>query len=204
MNRFYKFLARLNKPIFDVKPEHRIIPAFMSGGVQYYRFEKALEIPYERALWASAYYTELESKCSREYLLKFSKAMDASLNDKRIRYTDLAILNNQLKERLDFVVEPDLMWKIASVEFFDASENPYKYNQTHGLKKIAAWKKYEDIEAFFLRMPIGDLIPYLQQSGVDTPTFFQTMEKVNVQHLQVLSSLISKSSSTIRSEKKST
>jgi hypothetical protein len=47
------------------------------------------------------------------------------------------------------------------VVFFDASENPLKYELGYAKKKIAHWKACDDVEAFFLRQPVKTLMPFL-------------------------------------------
>ena len=80
-------------------------------------------------------YNELSMRCSHEYLLAHTTAVDNILNDKKnIKITELARLNMFLKERLELIVEGEIIMKLASVVFFDENEKPYEYNYKYNLE----------------------------------------------------------------------
>jgi cell shape-determining protein MreC len=62
---------------------------------------------------------------------------------------ELMKLNNQLSERLEFIYDTDLVYKLASVVYFDEKENPEDYDWTYNQKKIDKWKKDKSINDFF-------------------------------------------------------
>ena len=190
-----KWLKSFRKPEFQVRPEHKVIPAFISNGVQYFMFDKALELSYERALWAHSFYVQFENKVSKEYLKEHVKAMKMIVSSKRIDIGKIAILNKNLEEKLEFIIEPDLLYQLASVQFFDASEDPYKFDHAYSIKKIERWKKSADIETFFLSLPVQELIPYLKQSGTDIKTYSTAAQVIIQQHQKYLTSILSSSTS---------
>lgn len=206
MKKLVTILKSLRKPekVFAVlRPEHKAVEAFISGGVQYYKFEKAIETPYERALFANAYYREFENRVDRDYLLRFCKKVHEILNSQRVKLTELAKITDNLQERVNFVIDVDLAWKLASVEYFDASENPYGYDQAYAMKKIDHWKKSEDIKDFFLRTPIGELISFLEQSGIGIHNYSTLTNQIKESHLKNLILKVSNSSSTTKDQKNS-
>jgi len=180
----------LGKPYFQLKTEHKIVPAFICDGVQYYQFEDIFALASGRAFVANAFYNELSMRCSREYLLAHTTAVDNILNDKKnIKITELARLNMFLKERLELIVEGEIIMKLASVVFFDENEKPYEYNYKYNLKKIAKWKENK-LDAFFLSQQLKNYNPFSSMSEEDFQAYTTIGEKVTDKQISVLSSLL--------------
>lgn len=155
--------------------------AFTSGGVDYFQHTDEMNLPYKRALKALTIYKELEMKCDRYYLDQHLAAMDAILEGRKFNIDSmvkLKILQAQLKERVQWIIVPDHVYKLASVRFFDANENPNDYDWKYAAKKIEHWKKHENVKDFFLREPIVRLIPFLKDAPVDFQTFSEAIEEM--------------------------
>jgi len=193
MTFWLKVKSLLNgKPHFDTESDHRIIPAFIHKGIQYYQFEDINNLMSGRAFAAIDYYNELQMRCTREFLQAHCTAMGNILSDRnQINIGKLALLNQQLKERLDMILDVDIIYKIASVVYFDDTEKPYNYDFRYGYKKIETWKKSQDINDFFLSRLIKTLIPALNLSDQDLKTYMKVGEKVNQEHLKNIFSLLS-------------
>ena len=73
--------AIVGKPFFNVDNEHPIIPAFISGGVQYYRFDDIFNAPFNRSFEAQTFYTEMQMRVDREYLKQHVEAMKSIMAD---------------------------------------------------------------------------------------------------------------------------
>lgn len=167
--------------------------AFSIGGKEYYQFDDIFALPYERGLMAIAFYHEVNMRCSREYLIKHVEAISNILhNSNKIDVFGIDALNNQMKERLDLVVDVDLLYKLASVVFFDELENPCLYEMEYNQKKIEQWKKNSSVGAFFLQQPIQELIPFLKSVEVDLDMYSPLNEKLNQYHLERIQALNSK------------
>jgi hypothetical protein len=152
------------------KAEHKILFAFEADGEKYYEFDDANNIPCDRAFCALAFYEELQMRCTREFLQAHCQATEDAINNKNgISITNLAKLNQQLKERLELIYEPELVYKLASVVYFDESESPYSYDFKYGLQKIQRWKK-QNVGDFFLSLPIKKLMPQTDLSKADLET----------------------------------
>lgn len=206
------------QPKFLTKPEFKIIHAFTIAGTRYYRAEDHFNNPYKRALTAVAFYNEYRSRVSREYLTEHVTANTKTISDLRKSFqvsnakidlnkifsliVDIEKANIFLKERLDFIIEPDLLYKLASVIFFDESESPYDYDMAYNQQKINLWKKEMGTKDFFLQMPIIELVPYLKDSNIDFQSYSQTMEKIKSTHLEFLTLLKSRKELTSESVKK--
>ena len=183
------------KPFFNVDIEHPIIEAFVSGGVQYYRFEDIFSAPFNRSFEAQTFYTELQMRVDKEYLQSYVATMQSILsndNNQGINISDVAIITNQLAERMNFIVDSDLLLKLASVMYFDASENPYRYDFAYGSKKMAKWKANEDIADFFLRTPIKDFLPFIESLENDLSSYLRVTEAIKSEHKKTISKISSK------------
>src|SRR5579863_3890161 len=129
---------------------HIIKPAFSCGGKEYYEFDNIHNLPWKRGLKFLSVYNELDMKCDRFYLEKHCEAVDKILTEgdgQRIGLNELLKvkqLNEQMKERLKMVYHEDLVYKVASIVFFDAAENTDDWEWQYELKKNEHWKKHED------------------------------------------------------------
>ena len=190
MTKLFSILKRLNKPKFVGQAlEHKVKHEFTLGGKKYYAFDEDIFfLPFRRGIVASMFYKELQCGVDREYLIWLSTQIDEVFKIKdSIDLNRVVILNRQLKDRLEFIFEPDLIYKLASVVYFDEDENPYNYSLQHGYEKIEYWKKNEDVKDFFLRQPIKKLIPFFKQDEKNILDYLTTAEKIKQQHIQNLS-----------------
>ena len=177
--------------LFKVDKKHRIVFAFSSGGVDHFMFEKALELSYERALFTHLYYTEFQRGVDDEYIKKHTAAVMKIINSKRIELTKIYQLEKNLQDLCQVAFDPDLIWKIAAVTFFDKNEDPYLFDQVYALKKIERWKKNEDIKSFFLRLPLPELISFLKSSQSDITSYSKVVEKQKQMSLSTIEEVLS-------------
>ena len=163
--------------------------SFSCGGVDYYTWTDINTIPALRALMAYTVTNELTMRVDRDYLLRLTETVDGLINQSgNIKKTELAQINIHLKERLNFIVETDLLYKLASIVFIDKSEDAYEYDFAHGQKKINEWKK-ENMNLFFSKVHIEQLINYKGLSEVDLQTYSDLQRKIKEVHLEYLSEL---------------
>lgn len=172
--------------------KYRVDPAFSLGGVDYYQFTNQEEVPTGRQFAALMVYNEMDMRCDREYLELHTRAMDKLLNDpKKISIGYIAQINANLKDRLNLMVVPDFIYKLASVVFFDASESPYKYDLDYNNLKIKKWKEAPGTLDFFLRTPLKDLVPFLKAQADVSSTFSILAEQVAETHHRLLTDILS-------------
>lgn len=189
-----EILKGINPKQYWPDAKHIIAYAFSIGDRHYFRFDDPLNTPYDRALKCLVYYKELDMNCDREFLKLHTKAFDKALSNTSITINtliDLKKLNDQLKERLELPKEPELMYKLAAVVFFDQYENPYTYEFKYGENKIKAWKKNTTLTDFFLQKPLLELIPYLQYAGENLEQFSAMATKINQQHSSKILEMLS-------------
>ncbi len=179
---------------------HIITYQFTIGDRHYFRFDDPLNTPYDRALKCLVYYKELDMNCDRQFLKAHTQAFDNALSKQQITIgtlVDLKKLNDQLKERLNLPKEPELMYKLASVVFFDQFENPYTYEFKYGENKMKFWKKNTCLKDFFLQKPLLELIPYLKYAGENLEQFSTMVEKETRQHWDRMLAMLSEEQKTI-------
>lgn len=194
----YKAKALLKK-WFGKKPKgfildqkYKVVEAFRFDGVVYYQFDDSYQIPTGRAFAALTFYHELEMKCDKVYLEKHCKAVEVILSDpKKINIQAIAIINKNLKERLNLAPFPDHIYKLASVMFFDENESPYNYDFKYGHEKIARWKRGGSMLDFFLKIPLKDLMPFSNLPEKNLETYFQVADQVDRMHQEDLAQVLS-------------
>lgn len=195
-----KLFAR-KKDIFKSE-KHITKLAFTIKGVDYYCYDDVFSLPYERGLKAITFYEEARMKCDLEFLKLHTEAVNNILKNSKgtVKIFEIERLNTQLMERLNFVVDVDLLYKLASVIFFDKNENPTTYEFKYNIEqKIPFWKSNKDVGDFFLQEQIQNLIPFLKSSEPISQDYVEALTKVNRLHLESLLSHISKVESSIPS-----
>lgn len=189
------FLKRKTK--FRAFPNNEVaVEAFKHAGKTYYHFADSFKVPTGRAICAVAIYAELQMRCTADYLRDHIAATDAILNAPagKIKLTDLAKINNNLKERLNLAPYPDHIYKLASVVFFDETESPFSYDFDYNAKKIEQWKKSPELLDFFLTMQFQDLMPFGNMSKESVKSYFRTANLIDKVHQQTLREILSKKS----------
>ena len=164
--------------------------AFSIDDNDYYEFDDFNNIPCERGFNCLAFYNELQMRCTRDYIMAFSAALDNTLNSKSIKLTDVFELNQQLKERLEFLHEDEIAYKLCSVVFFDGSENPYRYDFKHGLEKANLFKTAPMMD-FFFQKPIVKLMPYISSWSSDLQEYCQMTNQITKKQIQDISKMLS-------------
>jgi hypothetical protein len=152
--------------------------AFASGGVNYFRYVSDGYVPFMR--WANAYdiYMELENGLSPTVLKKYNQTLRSICENPKIKSKEgliakLAVQIELMNERLEMANSLTLNIKLASVLYFDETENIFGYNYDYNLKKIEAWTKNQDIEDFFLRLPQSVFFPSQKDFRENFLTFME-------------------------------
>lgn len=192
-NKIIAFFKKRNK--FKFNANHIIVEAFECNGIKYYMFEDPMNLPAQRGLYAMEAYEEMNMRCDKEYLKAYIEAVETILKPtKGLELLKLAKLTNDLKNRINFIIEPNLVYKLATVVFFDESEDPYKWERKHAEFKITEWKKNMDVESFFFKTPLMTLVPYLNSFSGDTSAIEIHSKIANLQnenHWQTLTEVLS-------------
>lgn len=194
MNKLLKLIKR--KDNFFANSKQVIEHAFTVGGIDYYQHTDVANMPYKRALKCISVYNELSMKCDRNYLNAHVEAMESIMKKGGSSLNllfEIKQLNNQLKERLLWIYDEDLIYKIAAVRFFDKNENPEDFDWVYAQKKIKHWKQHEQAASFFLREPIKRLIPFLNEQNLNLKSYSEVQKAQDKTHRENLSTNLSES-----------
>lgn len=193
---WYKIVRKFKQPEWSKDSKAPIKWAFNCGGIDYYAFVDPFTIPYQRGLVSIAIYEQFNMRVTREHLKTTLTAIKECVNSKdgEIRLSDLIGIVNDLEARLDWVVELDTTYKLASIVYFDKTEDPMGYNETYNYNKIKHWKQF-GVRDFFLRLPLKDLIPFIGISEKDMETYLKKVQKESVQQAERVLQVLSKSGS---------
>ena len=88
------------------------------------------------------------------------------------------------------IVDPDIVFKIASVVYFTKDESPWSYDFKYNKKKIEKWKLL-DLKDFFFMIRVQDLIPIGDLSKTDFATYMKMGTEINKRNLANLSTMMS-------------
>jgi hypothetical protein len=181
-----KFFSKIfNKNKLPKAVNHPVVYAFTIEGVDYYQFEDFSNIPALRGLKTMVFYEEIRMKCTMEYLKMHTDAIENILSKTKIDVFEIKKLNDQMKQRLNMAVDTDLVYKLASVVFFDKNENIEEYDFAYNKKKIDLFKQHP---SFFLLKPLQELLPVLKDIGENLLKYSKVVTQLNKIHLDVLSS----------------
>ena len=198
--QFGRHLFRPRRADYFSGSQQVIEYAFTVGGIDYYQHTDEMNMPYRRALKALTFYKELDMKCDRFYLESHIKAMENVFAGRKIGFDEMSKikrLNDQLKERVEWVVVDAHVYKLASVRFFDRSENPNDYDYKYNEKKIAHWQAHEPAKDFFLREPIARLVPFLGSAQIDVESYSTVVDELNQAHLDYIWEMLSPEQKTV-------
>ena len=190
MRNFFEKLKNKfrGRPTFLVNPQAPIKEAFVDNGITYYMFEDIFSMPCQRALEATTFYEEMQSRISKEYLTEYIDAMTNVLsNSKSIDVTKIVMLVNTLKERSEFIIDSDIVFKLAAVMYFDKNESPYKFDMKYNLGKIKSWKENNEVADFFLSTPIKNFLPFTDISKKDLTTYLKIQEELKRKQMSLIS-----------------
>ncbi len=188
-----KLLIRLFPFLFKtqwmVMPSNEVKLAFVHEGVEYFSFVNEQNMPAERAFSAMDVYEELNQRITSEYLkVLFEGLLTACNKGDLVKVANLVTFAQQ---RTTHITNIEILYKLASVLYFTKEENCYRYDREYNEKKITAWKKSNDIDAFFLATPIKDFLPSFDGSSLNTLLYTQIQNKELLSNMNDLLSLLS-------------
>jgi len=174
-----------HKPIWQIEEGHVIIPAFISNGVQYYQLKDYFNTFSLRGLTALDVYEEWNMRITTDVLDQFIEKMEKIINDpKTIKISEIVRLINLLKERRTFIIpNSEIIYKFASVAYFDKNESPYSYDPEYAKEKIKRWKEAADINDFFIVTQLKDMLPLPTLSEADLEICLTMIDKISEHQL---------------------
>lgn len=152
------------KPAFNIHHEdvkHKIEKAFKSGTTQYYKFIEDAQIPSGRYKYIYAFLKEADLRMSLETLKQYIETLKNILNGggkkNQINVGDIWRIVLNIESRIVLAFEPASIERLASVIYFDDTEELSTYSKDYGQAKINLWSKNKTAD-FFLTKPIVELL----------------------------------------------
>lgn len=170
--------------------------AFTIKGRTFYQMDDVFNLPYERGTACIRIYGEFNMRVDREFLAQHVEAVENLLQfipGKALDIAEVVKLNRQLKDRLNWIMDADLAYKLASVVYFDKNEDPTKYDSKYNQEKIAFWKKEASAKEFFFMQPLQELIPFLKEFEPNFQSFLTVMDQLKNTYQESILQHISKS-----------
>jgi hypothetical protein len=165
--------------------------AFSIEGRTFYRYKDYFNIPYERGLKTITFYEEARMKITYEYLEEHIKAIDKILKSQKIDVYKIKALNDIMAERMKWAVDTEILYKLASIVFFEKDEDPRTYDFKHNAEKIEFWKEHKSVSDFFLQTPLLELMPFLKELDTNLETYSLIAKELTKHHLDLVSSIVS-------------
>lgn len=135
-------------------------PAFKFNSIQYYRFKKDADTPYGRYKWVSTFLQEVELRMDLNTLNAYLDDIEKNISGEKgkINLGHVAVTINKMRTRTALHFDVETAKKLASVIYFDETEDLTTYDREKGREKIAAWGKDLKVMDFFLTKPMRELL----------------------------------------------
>jgi len=182
---FNKFKRKKKNPeyhnIYHADFSGKIEDAFKSkAGIQYYRFKKEIEMPYGRYQMVQTYYLQydlrLNHKMFKQFISGIKGWLDGSAGTVNIGKAFEVI--SKMEARAELAFSPDQAYNLASIVYFDDTEDLYKYDEVYNReKKIRLWKEDKDL-GFFYTSPLDELLGLSGFSKQDLEDYIRTAEQI--------------------------
>jgi hypothetical protein len=134
--------------------------AFTCGTRRFYRFKEEYRMPSGRYKYYYASLREVDLRASLSVLTSYIDAFKNILNGGKkgtVSMGSLWELVLNLESRTKLAFEPMGVKNLASVAYFDETEDLTTFDQNYGKQKIKLWEEH-NIHDFFLTRPIGELL----------------------------------------------
>jgi hypothetical protein len=170
------------KPLYNVNHPDlvgKFEEAFTCKGVTYYRAIPDFVLPVGRYKWIDAALNEVDIRMTlpvlKAYIIELKKYLNVTNGAIRLDKAFQVISN--METRCELAFEPDTVKRLASIVYFDDTEDLRDYDQEYGQKKIAIWEKNGDY-SFFLTRPIGELLNLSTTSETSLKKFIQEASQI--------------------------
>ena len=157
-------LRNIYHPSFKGKIEK----AFVLNGIQYYRFKSHIDTPHLREYFNNHFIVQYRRGVDDEVLISYIEECERHGNKGQIG--DLLFKLKLLKERLKANMSLDLLYQIATVNYFTDSEDLDRYTLSEQKKKLSEFKASKDL-SFFLTSPMIDIFPLMSSFVSDSEVF---------------------------------
>lgn len=165
-----------------------------NGPYSYFRMVNEQRIPAMRAFAAKDVFQELEFKVDKRMLSAYFEAVKDAANAGKLGH--IYLITEEIQERSEYITHIDLLYKVASVLYFDQTENPYTYDPVYGYEKINRWKSDRSINDFFLETPINEYLPFSDLSKIDLAYYTRAQVQKDVKLAKAILKTLSETNKT--------
>lgn len=159
-----EILKKKPRPEFTMNhPEYApmVEEAFVCGTKRFYRFKEEYRLPAGRYKYYYAFLREVDLRVSldvlKQYVTAFKDILNGGNKGKGISLGSLWELVLNLETRTKLAFEPAGVRNLASVCYFDETEDLTTYDTAYGKQKIKLWDDH-GVHDFFLTRPIDELL----------------------------------------------
>lgn len=172
-------------PVWQIQEGHIIEPAFIAGGIQYYKVRDQFNTHTLRGMSAVEIYDKWNMRMERSTLTKYIEELQKCFNaGKTIDINRVVSLVNGMKDRMDFVLPPqEYLWDLFCVTYFDTNESPYGYDPDYQIAKKERLKQSGDIDDFFLFTRLSELLPLPKLSADDLAAALKVIQQLDESNL---------------------
>jgi hypothetical protein len=182
------FKSKKAKPLYNIHhPEvaHKITPAFKAGGIQYYMFGAPegqtgeFNMPVGRYKFIDSALHEAELRMDLKTLTAYIDVLEKNLNPSngQINIGKAFQVIWAMRTRTNLGFDPQLIKRLASIVYFDETEDLTDFNEQYGRQKVLLWDKHECLD-FFLTRPIKELCSLKDISQESLKNYLREVEEL--------------------------
>lgn len=157
-----------------------IVFAFRCGIKDYYQLANDTQMPAKRWAYLRQFYHEMEMRMTKQTLLEFVTAIEKAVNPGKgeaIEIGKIDRLAKEMKDRTEWLFEPESLYRMASVVYFTLDEDLTDYDTPYNERKIQQFKK-KDLMPFFLKTLNENTSGLLNLSPNDLKAYSQKVEAI--------------------------
>jgi hypothetical protein len=136
-------------------------------------------LPTGRYKWIDAFLSEVNLRMTSGTLAAYLNEMEKALNGGKgeVRLDKAFQIIFSMRTRLNLGFDPHLVKRLASVVYFDETEDLSDYNKDYCDRKIKFWEQHE-VYDFFLTRPILELCNLSDSSVTRLKTYIPIAEQI--------------------------
>lgn len=144
-----------------------ITEEFKCRGVQYYSFKQDSLVRTGRYMFVQNFLQEVFYRMTvdrlKAYIARVRSEIDGSKTTAdgtpQVNFGNAIVFLDQMKNLTELAFEPETVYRLASVIYFDETEDVTRWDRAHNEKKIAAWKEEGTLDFFYGR-------PFIELTGL--------------------------------------
>jgi hypothetical protein len=168
----------IHHPDLADKVEFAFSAGLLLNKRDYYRFKESHFMPVGRFKFAEAFLYEselrMDLKTLNGYMDELAKNIDGSKGQINIEKCFQVIWS--IRSRCKLAFSPEIIERLASVVYFDDTEDLSDLDHDYAAQKVKFWKEHDCI-SFFLTKPIIDLLNLQGYSETSFQTFIKEIRR---------------------------